>query len=82
MKVVPDQLTKKGSKYMFVHSHRIVKALVMPGQKLIQPLLAGELGSILGCIVVVSRKVVLGKGSSSKCNSNGSCPFFLCFAVA
>jgi predicted glycosyl hydrolase (DUF1957 family) len=82
MKAMPDQLTKKGSKYVFVHSHSIVKALVMPSQKLIQPLLASELGSILGCFVVTNRKVVLGKGSSSKCNSNSSCPFFLCFEVA
>jgi len=79
---MPDQLAKKGLKYMSVHSHSIVKALVMPSQKLIQPLLASELGSILGCFVVVASRKVSGKGSSNKYDRNSCCSFFLCFEVA
>jgi len=64
---MPDQLAKKGLKYMFVHSHSIVNALVMPSQKLIQP-------SRGFCC-----SKVLGKGSSNLQNEPA---FFLCFKVA
>jgi hypothetical protein len=70
-----DQLVEKGLKYVFVHSHPIVKTLGMASQKFIQPLLTSELGCIFGRFVVTGGKVVLDKGSSGNDNDN-SCLFF------
>ena len=76
MKAILDQLSEKGSKYVFVHSHPIVKALGMASQKFIQPLLTSELGCIFGHFVVTRRKVVLDKGSSGNDNDNSRLFFF------
>jgi hypothetical protein len=81
VKAMLDQLSEKGSKYVFVHSRPIVKTLGMASQKFIQPLLAGELGGICRRFVVTGGKVVSGKGSSGNGNNSRLFFFFLCFGA-